>query len=451
MTGTVRMSLKRPDAGYRWKGAAPYCAGNTASNDTHYTFPSAGNYLYTPEGAGVPSVAQAQATCVYMDAKYAVPSDMEVGAIFMPTRITVSREEVAPMPQCADLGADACTFATVSSNLTYVADPSMFTLMIDHAFTSTVGLSYNVRSMQGKLIDNDGHEVDPCAVYAGNPAGCPAIIQSGVTSGSPYVFSLQSLLDAAGVESLDQAAAASGTLASQTYRYAGLILVVDIQYTNFYLAGGGIVIGSATLNPDTVAFAYKVKVVANQDFKTEQVMTPSIDRYDSSRNNYNQHGIRILVTQSGRVGVFNFQALLINLTVSLGLLSVALVITDFVAFSCCPARSVYAQYRMRRTVDMSDVRASGKWREVIKQFKSEKDLVDPVPEVFRTLFEAHEREIAERNRLSNKAPASTATVAPAPASATAPLAVAVAPGVPVADMLSQAANPISAPVDHSSV
>jgi len=196
-------------------------------------------------------------------------------------------------------------------------------------------------------------------------------------------------------------------------------------------------------------------VVANQDFKTEQVMTPSIDRYDSSRNNYNQHGIRILVTQSGRVGVFNFQALLINLTVSLGLLSVALVITDFVAFSCCPARSVYAQYRMRRTVDMSDVRATGKWNDVVKQFKSEKDLVDPVPEVFRTLFEARERELAERNRLLNKAAAGAPALAPASATAPAPaapapLAVAVAAGVPVAslppgigDMLSQAANPIS--------
>jgi hypothetical protein len=41
------------------------------------------------------------------------------------------------------------------------------------------------------------------------------------------------------------------------------------------------------------------------------------------------------------------QTLLINLSVSLGLMSVAVLVTDYVMMSCCPLRNIYKQYKVR--------------------------------------------------------------------------------------------------------
>lgn len=56
-------------------------------------------------------------------------------------------------------------------------------------------------------------------------------------------------------------------------------------------------------------------------FKAETVVTPN-NRFPADlRTVYNMHGVRIVVVQSGTVGAFNFQTMLVNLTVALGLLS----------------------------------------------------------------------------------------------------------------------------------
>lgn len=91
------------------------------------------------------------------------------------------------------------------------------------------------------------------------------------------------------------------------------------------------------------------------EFKAEAVVTPTGDIPSATRTVYNRHGLRLLVTQSGRIGAFSFQAsaaaaapaaataaaaparrsltvpsaqtLLINLSVSLGLMSVAVLVS----------------------------------------------------------------------------------------------------------------------------
>ncbi len=50
------------------------------------------------------------------------------------------------------------------------------------------------------------------------------------------------------------------------------------------------------------------------------------------------------------------QTLLIQLTVSLGLLAVASLVVDFLALSVCPARAVVAQYKTRTTGRFSTLR-----------------------------------------------------------------------------------------------
>lgn len=55
-------------------------------------------------------------------------------------------------------------------------------------------------------------------------------------------------------------------------------------------------------------------------------------------------------------GWIAFQTALVNLTTALGLLSVAVLLTDFCMTSCCPLRHIYKQYKERETIDFSDLR-----------------------------------------------------------------------------------------------
>jgi hypothetical protein len=393
IAGVTRMSLRRPTPEYRWNGDAPYCLGTNATSAPHYKVFLDSKYQYT-NSKGF-SLNQSQANCLYLDNRYALVSDSEVNAMFLPTRVSIIDEVVTPFAPCINLQQEFCEWTTVSSNLTYTADVSMFTLLIDHSFTSTVGASYNVRQMEGKLLAADGAEFDPCSVYSSYSSGCPTYITSG-GSGTTSVFPMQALLQAGGLESLDEPASTIGSLALETRRYAGLVMIIDIQYTNFYLPGGGIKFGSNSFREDKVVFAYRVSVVPEQDYKSELVITADENKYAPTRTTYNQHGMRIIVTQSGRIGLFNFQALLINLTVSLGLLSVAMIITDFIAFSICPARSIYQQYRLRQSVDMSDLRDTGRMLELFGRFKTDKDLVDPIPPVIAQVLDERRRNVEAR-------------------------------------------------------
>ena len=75
-----------------------------------------------------------------------------------------------------------------------------------------------------------------------------------------------------------------------------------------------------------------------------------------------QYGVRILVATSGRIGYFNIQALLVNLMVSLGLMSVTATIMEFVVLSLCPLRGLYKQLKERETVKISELRLAGRKR-----------------------------------------------------------------------------------------
>jgi hypothetical protein len=77
---------------------------------------------------------------------------------------------------------------------------------------------------------------------------------------------------------------------------------------------------------------------------------------------YNRHGVRVIVTTSGKVGYFNLMLALINLSVSFSLLAVASYMMDFFMLTCCPLRSLYRQYKERATVDITDLRRATKER-----------------------------------------------------------------------------------------
>jgi hypothetical protein len=147
--------------------------------------------------------------------------------------------------------------------------------------------------------------------------------------------------------------------------------------------------------------------VPEQEYKAESVYTPDNSFPNSVRQTYNRHGVRIVVVQSGRIGRFSFQDLLINLTVSLGLMSVAILITDFVAFSLCKQRRIFSQYMLRKTVDMSDV-LDAHDASILERFKREEDLVDPMPKIFADIIEARKARDAVKEQRNGIAARKTA-------------------------------------------
>ena len=109
-----------------WRGAVVWCDCLNATRDGG--------------GRGVRARARRD-TCVraclssatlprYIDAYDSVYPSMENGAIFLATRITSTPQSVTP--SCAGFGSESCKYANGPATTTYVGDPDMFTLMIDH-------------------------------------------------------------------------------------------------------------------------------------------------------------------------------------------------------------------------------------------------------------------------------------------------------------------------------
>jgi len=412
VSGTVRMSLLEPTPAYRWPdGSAPYCAGVTASPSDHYIFPAPGKYEYLNDG-----VLASQYPCQYLDAAMAVSNPLEDGAIFMPSRVTMTSAVVSPQPACNTLAHSYCVWNTTATNVTYVADAEMFTLLIDHSFSSP-SITRSSLQMSGAMLDRAGNVVDPCAAYANYTAGCPSNVAIGQL-GARDILPLKTLLHAGGVSNLDEVASTDGaaSLNTSTHRYAGIVVVVNLIYTNYALPTDLAPRGTRSLSDQVVEYYYTVNVIPDQSFKAVTTTTPDGVVPATVRTTYDSHGVRIVVIQQGSIGVYAFQTLLVNMTAALGLLSVAVMITDFLMTSCCPLRAVYRQYKERRTVDFSDLRDALEGRNVLKRFEAEDHLVDPVPAVIRGARARDHGRGAQRRRAAELPPApelALATGAPA--------------------------------------
>jgi hypothetical protein len=107
-----------------------------------------------------------------------------------------------------------------------------------------------------------------------------------------------------------------------------------------------------------------------------------------NRTRLTRAGVRIVIAQSGRIGTWDTQVFFISITVSFGLLSVASLIVNFVAFNCCKYRAIYQQYATRETVDFSAMEDTLGAQSVLAQFKADQNLIDPVPPIFAPVYAA---------------------------------------------------------------
>ena len=75
--------------------------------------------------------------------------------------------------------------------------------------------------------------MDPCDAYRRRNLKCPNFIQIG-EAGENDIFPIASLLEAAGVDSLDVPAGNLGEIQNETFRYSGLVILVELDYDNYY-------------------------------------------------------------------------------------------------------------------------------------------------------------------------------------------------------------------------
>lgn len=364
LTGSVRVDVTDPLAAFRYPatlGSPPYCLGTSraTNNDTRYSFVPPNYYQWL--GAGGPGPLTQQQGCSYLDSNFLASNDgADTGAVFLPSRITIHNQSLNLGPTCAaaTLPSASCGFNDSSDTTWFVPDNDMFNLAISHSFTTSTGMSRTSVDMAGILLTASGDVVDPCEAYTSYGAGaqCPPGI--GIGKQQSDVLPTRSLLLAAGISTLDTALAGSGRLSNMTRRFGGIVILVEIQYYNTARRTSSTMRGTGSFDSALVEYAYIVSTPAELQAFNNYTVTSNNVVPAATRLIYERAGIRILFRQTGAVGQFDFQTLLINLTVALGLLRVATGLVDIAATNCLPLRAIYRQYKVR-----AGARASGGGRD----------------------------------------------------------------------------------------
>ena len=343
LVGSVRLQLRSPAPAFRW-AKAPYCLGTTpadfAASATGYQVLPGSRFSYN-------GAVFSQLPCRFADSFNVLPLT-EPSALFLPTEARLTRQTALPgAAACASLNTTGCATFTPAENKynagvterTLLADAEFFTLRIDHNVAApAASIAKNAQALAGRLFSTSGSTVDPCAPYRSRPGGaaCPDYIAVGA-AGKIDTVSVATLLAAAGVPSLD---APSAENRSVSLREGGLVLLVDIQYTNSFLARGGIP-GTGSFNSGIIEYTLRVSALTEADFKIEEALPLEGPLAEGSRAFFNRHGIRILFSQSGFLGREDLQAFIVNAVTALGLLSLAIMLVEAFAFKCWKLGPLY--------------------------------------------------------------------------------------------------------------
>lgn len=144
--------------------------------------------------------------------------------------------------------------------------------------------------MNGKMYTRQGKEIKPCDIYTSLQQPCPSYIRDSMKAGRKYAdtFALGTLLQAAGISSLNEPCMESSLLneprllllcahntrltmdssffasvqgTTLPLRYTGLVLLMDIQYSNY-----------VSFSTTYMEYRYYLTAVPKSDFKSEQVI-----------------------------------------------------------------------------------------------------------------------------------------------------------------------------------
>nr|CAG8606438.1 10242_t:CDS:10 [Entrophospora candida] len=272
--GAIRISLKAPD---KFSEVSPtYCNNNNSvpciywgSNEIHY------------------------------------PSD-GAGFAFFTTRVNINRH--FPPANCSFLKNydKSCIVdprqkpdnVLVQSMLdkSYIADIEKYTIMVEHSIRGKITTkTYRNGLLNGQLLSSDGETVIKSWTNETRTLNDPRADGDIMTVGE--------LLQAAGAD-LEGISGAPGADPDETFRSAGIVIVIIIDYKN------------NVLNPDEINYQYLPQVIGGSRYKTVESI------YNVADGSYiikNRHGIRITFKQYGKIGEFDFISLLINLVAAITL------------------------------------------------------------------------------------------------------------------------------------
>ena len=169
-------------------------------------------------------------------------------------------------------------------------------MLIDHNFVALDRPSFSrtSREMKGFMRSASGEFVNPCRPYAAFPGGCPDFIAVG-NAGKPDIVSFATILEAAGVTTLDVPSTELGS--KNSVREGGLVILLEITYSNYFHGVGGT---GSLFSEDEIVYTYSASVVPQTEFKIE---TAELNVTDATARAFlNRHGIRIMINTEGRVG-----------------------------------------------------------------------------------------------------------------------------------------------------
>jgi len=313
--------------------------------------------------------------CSYLDPYDSVWPSAEVAAMFISTRIT--RQNMTLSLNCSNSlyvpSSPSCSYIPDGPNITYyVGNIEMSTIQLEHLFTSPqFGISRASVEMSGKLNDNQQNLINPCDDYKNLNVPCPSSVVGVGIKGRPDVIPVTTLLRAANIYNLDTQAGLTYPLNNSTLRKAGFALLVTIAYSNYRS-------DSNSMKESDVVYTISVDNVPDLEFSGTEVL-PNPGAGTTYRTTLERHGIRIIVRQTGTIGIFDAATLLVTANTIIGLLAIVKAVVDFISTRFMPARHIYSQYLTIRTADFSDL--DGLPKEQLQRFQYE-DLVNVHPSVF---------------------------------------------------------------------
>lgn len=171
--------------------------------------------------------------------------------------------------------------------------------------------------------------------------------------GQVDIMTVQDLLDAAGpvhvtqnktgldLDELSDACPDKCSGYNSTYRYVGVMLTLTLLYDNTGLLIGdsdndwGIGLGDTK---------YQIRVTTEES-TTFNVQVTQHNGVNTNRTIHHIHGLRFLVTQTGNVGDWDFNTILLQATTSVAILAFATVIVDVLLQHFLPDSDRYRKHK----------------------------------------------------------------------------------------------------------
>jgi hypothetical protein len=208
----------------------------------------------------------------------------------------------------------------------YTDDIESYTIYIEHSvYVRMNQASYTNTALKGKLLYSDG-------------SGREVIFDDPTREGD--IFTIQTLIDAAGVPSLDVASGLVDDTAS--LRYDGLALVCVVDYSN------------SASHPTDLSYTYTLFVIRGVNVISQEPSTAVPDGV-LQRSWY---GVRVTFVISGTLGKFDFPTLLTSVVSGLVLVKIATTIVDLLLTYALPERIEYRKHKYEVTKGFKEMRGS---------------------------------------------------------------------------------------------